>query len=115
MTRRLWLVGILTGCLAAMLIVPSTRWLLAAHIEQLAPFGQSQTIRLLPEPSQIRDTARSVAARHPKEYRLQLAAVCLGYTGSERVSPLLGLVDRFPDNPSLRASLLRFRCMQQVR
>ncbi len=114
MTARRWLIGLLLGSMAAILIAPQTRWIVAAQIEQLAPFGETHAIRLLPEPHEVRASAQRVADRAPHDYRQQLAAVCMGYPGEERPDHLRALVDRFPDNPSLRAAILRFRCMKQV-
>src|SRR5262249_27055445 len=107
------LIGLLLGSLAAVLIASSTRWIAIAQIEQLLPFGHGQAIRLLPDPPDVRESARR-AVGHSRGYRPHLAAACLGYTGPERVDPLRELTDRFPDNPSLRSSILRFRCMKQV-
>src|SRR5437762_2533063 len=113
MTARRWLIGILVGCLAAVLIAPSTRWVVIAQIQQLTPFAQTQAIRLLPDPPEIRESARLAADRSPQDYRQQLAAVCMGYQPDERADRLRELIARFPDNPSLRAAILRFRCMRQ--
>lgn len=91
--HRLILIGLTLGILLALIVAPQTRWLVWP---QLAP-------GLI---SDAQNRQRFVQA-HPNDYAVQL--------GGQPEKPTLtqlqyarSLVPRFPDNPSLRANILRY-------
>lgn len=86
---RLTLCGLALGVLLALLLAPQTRWLVWP---QLMP-------GLI---SDAQSRQRFVQA-HPNDYPVQLGAQPTDSAGYSR-----SLVPRFPDNPSLRANLLRY-------
>lgn len=102
---RRWLLGLALGMLAALLLLPATRVLLWDQF-------RLQLTRSAPR-KQAAPDYREVAARHPGDYPLQLAAAmqaCMGRPSQGPVgdiSPLTELRTRFGDSPSLLANLLR--------
>ena len=74
----------------ALLLAPQTRWLVRPQIA----------------PGSINDAqSRSrFVASHPNDYIVQLG----GFAGESQLQYARGLVPRFPENPSLRANILRY-------
>jgi hypothetical protein len=100
--HRLALVGLALGVLFALLLAPQTRWLVRP---QLAPSLISDA-----------QSRRQFVRDHPNDYPVQLGGPTIdpvsqtpadsSYAGQLRAAR--SLVSRFPDNPSLRANLLRY-------
>jgi len=100
--QRLALLGLALGVLLALLLAPQTRWLVRP---QLAPSLISDA-----------QSRRQFVRDHPNDYPVQLGGLAIdpvsqtpadsSYAGQLRAAR--SLVSRFPDNPSLRANLLRY-------
>lgn len=101
---RTTLVGLAVGVLLALLIAPQSRWLVRY---QLALVGV--TVGTPPSgPSSMSDQPLRIAAAHPGDYQLQLAAQQNGDRREQYVAYLRTLTPRFGNNPSLYANLLRY-------
>lgn len=92
------------GLLALLLLLPATGWLLRLQLR----------MELLPQkPIEEATAFHAVASRFPNDYPMQLAdalTVPSQYAGSHlalRQEQLQRLAQRFPDNPSVYANLLR--------
>ena len=120
---RLQVVGIAIGVLTALLIWPSTRWLVLAQMGSLVP-GRSFTSARSAELAgiSVTDTAKMthrVAARMPEDYVVQLAAAVTPdgvnpIDTAKKLENLRALVQRFPDQPSLYANILRMATLGAV-
>ncbi len=101
---RTTLVGLAIGVLLALLAAPQSRWLVRY---QLALVGL--TVGTPPSgPSSLEGQAPHIAAAHPNDYQLQLAAQPGGDSRAQYVAYLRTLTPRFGNNPSLYANLLRY-------
>lgn len=104
---RTTLVGLAVGVLLALLIAPQSRWLVRY---QLALVGV--TVGTPPSgPSSMSDQTLRIAAAHPNDYQMQLAAQQNWDSREQReryVAYLRTLTPRFGNNPSLYANLLRY-------
>lgn len=100
---RLTLLGIACGILLALLIAPQTRWLVRA---QLMP----STLM----PNHSGQQKRRFVQAHPSDYQVQLAGEA---EGDHRTQLEYGrsLVSRFPNSASLRANILRYATVSEVR
>ncbi len=101
---RTILVGLALGVLLALLLAPQSRWFVRY---QLALVGL--TVEMPPSgPSSMNDQTPRVAAAHPDDYQMQLAAQPGGDSRGQYVAYLRTLTPRFGNNPSLYANLLRY-------
>jgi hypothetical protein len=124
---RLQLVGVTVGVLAALLIWPTTRWLVRAQLGRLAPWGVSASEWPASLAGVIHGgSERSAAATHrlaatmPDDFQAQLAAAVTPAPGqpfgvTQKVANLRELARRFPDKPSVYANILRFATGGPVR
>lgn len=124
---RLWLVGLALGVLIALLIVPATQWLIRSQLvlsvplrPSVVPFRQSGEQFTTAATAGEAQALHAAAARHPNDYAIQLADVLMSSPGVDRaasdakVTRLRTLTARFPNSPSLRASILRFASLHQI-
>lgn len=104
---RTILVGLALGVLLALLLAPQSRWLVRY---QLALVGL--TVGMPPSgPSSMNDQTQRIAAAHPDDYQLQIAAQPGGDSTRQYAAYaayLRTLTPRFGSNPSLYASMLRY-------
>lgn len=87
------LVGIAVGILLALLVAPQTRWLV---LRQISP-GSFYSAR----------HNRQFVQSHPNDYQIQLAGKP-DNPAQTQLQYARSLVPRFPENPSLRANILRY-------
>lgn len=87
------LVGIAVGVLLALLIAPQTRWLV---LRQISPASFSSA-----------EHNRRFVQSQPNNYPVQLAGQP-EKSGQTQLQYARSLVPRFPENPSLRANILRY-------
>jgi hypothetical protein len=104
------LVGVTLGIILALLVVPQTRPLVRMQVQDTLhlgamPWGGDKT------------RIRQFAAAHPDDFLLQYAAknaLEMDYYPDDTAQHLRGLEKRFPDNPALRANILRLACEDEL-
>ena len=91
--------AVAASVLVVLLLAPPTRWLVRNEaFPGLLDGGQGR---------------QEFVRRHPNDYQVQLG----GQTDFQRLTPVQyarSLVPRFPDNPSLRANILRYATQEEV-
>lgn len=93
LSLRRALFGIAVGVLLALLIAPQTRWLV---LRQVSPGSFSSA-----------EHNHQFVQSHPNDYPVQLAGQ-MEKSGQTQLEYARSLVPRFPENPSLRANILRY-------
>ncbi len=124
---RTTLVGLAVGVLLALLLAPQSRWLVRCQLAAVGfslgtPFGSAlQSLNRIEavevhsmifdapfSASQQKKQEQRIAAAHPNDYQLQIAAR-YGETRVAYMAYLRTLTPRFGNNPSLYATLLRYQ------
>ncbi len=93
LSLRRALFGIAVGILLALLLAPQTRWLVHRQISPASFYSVEHN--------------RQFVQSHPNDYPVQLAGQP-DFLKQTQVEYARSLVPRFPDNPSLRANILRY-------
>src|SRR5436309_1388010 len=122
--------GLAIGLLAALLILPATRWVVRSDIGLALPLGDSRaSLAFLglrqgfgqPDLDRAAKIVERYASDRPNDYQAQLGAAVTflrplepgkGHDYAEGVRPLMA---KFPDNPSAYANYLRLMCLGRVR
>ncbi len=124
---RAHLVGVAAGVFAALLIWPSTHWLVCGQLASLVPGRPSAAVwsagavgRKAPGYDWATRAMHRAAARMPDDFAVQLAnAVTPSANGAleseEKVARLRDLARRFADRPSIYANTLRFAALSLVK
>jgi hypothetical protein len=124
--RRTWLLGAALGILLALALWPETRWLLSSQLAISLRMQSPLTVTgdLTSNPPQMVEltapeaNAQRIAAAHPDDYLLQLAAAFTHPLDAPPArlpaKPLRALTSRFPDRPSLYAAILRMASQGEV-
>lgn len=102
-----WLLGLALGAALALLISPTTRWLVRDQVR--ITLGQKPLLRWDSR------AAQTVAERHPQDYQIQYAYTVGMVNNAEALQRLRALETRFPDTPSLYANVLRYATLGQIR
>ncbi len=100
---RTTLVGLAVGVLLALLVAPQSRWLVRYQLALVGLTADKPFSEVYEE-----NQAQRVAAAHPNDYQMQLAAQPGGDSREQYVAYLRTLTPRFGNNPSLYANLLRY-------
>jgi hypothetical protein len=127
-SKRSWrtrFVGLTVGVLLALLIWPSTSWLVRSHLRLAVPTAGRVspwvTATHVNAYNHRMDRYRETAERNPDDFTLQYgAAVGVDphvekFAGVVRVERLRNLSRRFPERPALLAAILRHETMYDVR
>ncbi len=101
---RFALLGLAAGVMLALALVPQTRLLLKM---QALPASGLLCGNDAPRREQL-------VKSHPNDYGIQLAGQT-SYQGQTQLQYARSLVPRFPDNPSLRANILRYAMLHEIR
>jgi hypothetical protein len=122
------LIGLAIGVFLALLIWPTTRWIVQAQMSlcrptasAAAPWSNVSGPNSQSAEEFANQRSLETAARHPEDFPLQFAAALVvpptggSLTSEIKVQRLRALVARFPDNPTLYAAILRFATLNQVR
>jgi len=104
---RLALLGLALGVLLALIIAPQTRLLLKMQV--LADTALDTTGNQSPHQEQ----EERFVQQHPNDYQIQLAGP-FDPSRQTLVGHARSLVPRFPDNPSLRANILRYAMLRDI-
>lgn len=105
-SRRAWLIGLALGVPLALLLSPTTRWLVRDQVK--ITLGRKPLLRWDSR------AAQAVAERHPQDYQIQYA-LAANASNAEALRRLRALEARFPDTPSLYANVLRYATLGQIR
>ncbi len=121
-----WLVGLTVMTLLGLFLLPLTGWLLRVQLRmQVNALPEAYLMDWLghrawrmPEivQTKMRATLQKAVERYPNDYQIQLAAAeLLVEKHEERPDRLRALIARFPNEPSLYATVLRYDCLQRIR
>ncbi|MCC6727740.1 MAG: hypothetical protein IT208_00200 [Chthonomonadales bacterium] len=130
-SRRAVLVGLTAGALLVLIAMPMTGWIVRDQLALcLPPLGASRAaaslgVRKLLVGAEIAPEAGTstyaaglvaYAARHPRDLGVQVAsAVRRPASAEERSEAIRALKARFPDEPAVYATALRFAALEAVR
>lgn len=95
--RGRWLLGLAVGALAALLLLPATRWIVVEQFRE----------QVYPGRLDLDAGGAAVAARHPDDIPVQLALAARAST----VEPIRALRTRFPNSPALCSAALRWETL----
>lgn len=120
-----WLVGLTVMALLLFFLLPPTGWLLQAQLRmQVTALPEAFLMDWLgvqgwQMPERVRTkmctALQKVVERYLNDYQIQLAAVAFFEKSSEeKADRLWALTARFPDEPSLYATVLRYDCFQRI-
>jgi hypothetical protein len=121
--RRPWAAWLTASVMLVLLLAPATGWLVRSQMQRLvSPFpwllafmkdiGIKETVGNVTGDPGFADRLRNAADRLPDDCPAQIAR---SVGAPNRTAALRALVPRFPANPSLYASILRFAAQNEVR
>src|SRR3989442_15129063 len=122
--RRWFLIGLASGILVALFVIPATRHIVRTQIALVLPIRPPvAALAYLDGNRGVSDgqlealnrAAEDYANAHPADFQLHLGVALRMFTKpADKVARLRALEARFPDNPSLYANLLRFEAQSYL-
>lgn len=103
LARRI-LFGLTLGVLLALILAPQTRWLVRNQTDLV--------LHIQPNPRDYAARVQALAARHPHNFQIQFVNALQNI---HPVSALRALEAQFPNNAALRANVLRYACVKELR
>lgn len=102
--RNVVLAGVIASVLTGLSLHPTTGWICRVQLQTAV----CVTPALLKNLEGAGPSQKTAAAQHPKDFNLQFAGALLKGSSEQYRTALRALVPQFPNEPALRAAILRF-------
>ena len=109
--RNVVLAGVIASVLTGLSLHPATGWICRVQLQTAV----CVTPALMKNLEGAGPSQKTVVAQHPQDFNLQFARAFLKGSSEQYRTALRALVPQFPNEPSLRAAILRFDTMGAVK